>query len=513
MNPRMFGWSLTAAVLLALALSVHGAFAWTVAAPFACLAGDRRHWHHAAAFGALFAAAAAVPTQAPWLAETAQRYFALEPAGAWVAALVLTVPVAAIQGAALGVPLRLALGLRGAWAVAAGGAVWAVWERALLEVFPYYPWPSLAAAQADLVLPLLSTAILTQTGLTALTAAAGLSIGQAVRVHGNGGRMGRLLPAGAAAMLAAAAAAWMLASPPGGGDAECIIDAVDPGTAGPDLGRAVEITERWARSWPAPPDAVVWPESALPASPSTDSRLRDELLALSESLGAPLIAGGPRVSWDRDWNERRYNSAFRLQPGSGLVWYDKRRLVPFAEYWPAAPLPASPALRTTYVEAGEAAVLFDAGRCRLGILVCFEAQDPGLARRLAREGAAAVVVLSNDAPLGARAVAMEIRQARLRAAETGVPVLRVANGGGTIGALPTGGLAVSDAAVLRLRLAAVARLAPAVFLGPWILGGCVLLSALALVRGAVVHRRRTAALPVHSTRSPAPSRPPSRPSP
>jgi len=81
--------------------------------------------------------------------------------------------------------------------------------------------------------------------------------------------------------------------------------------------------------------------------------------------------------------------------------------VPFAEVWPTRLVARPTWLATDDVAVGGSAQPMRAGACRLGILICFEVERPILAARYAAEGADALVVLSNDAQLPARAGASE----------------------------------------------------------------------------------------------------------
>ncbi|MFQ5665060.1 MAG: nitrilase-related carbon-nitrogen hydrolase [Candidatus Binatia bacterium] len=133
--------------------------------------------------------------------------------------------------------------------------------------------------------------------------------------------------------------------------------------------------------------------------------------------------------WGSGWRQRLFNSVYRIDAAAPLQAYDKRALVPFAEYWPG-PLSVRPKwLEAAAVTPGTQPALFNAGGCRLGMLICFEAERPDLAREAVRSGADALLVVSNDADLPLPAVRREIAQARLRAVETGVPVVRAANRG------------------------------------------------------------------------------------
>lgn len=426
MSPAVLAAGFSAAVLLAAALRVHGACAWLVAAPFVILGRPDAGWRTSLAAGAAFGAGTGVVAHLGWVAETAGRYFAAPPSLAWSGAAALVIAVGVAQGALLGLGLRIALRARGVAGLLFAGGIWAAWDWGTLRLFPFYPWASLAAAQVDLPFALPAVAFAGQVGLTWATAAGGLAIGElATRVRG------RRPALSIGAIGVALAAATFLATAPPHGAALCSIEPVDANLAAPAATLEPYLTATRARAsrWREPPTVIAWPESSLPASPERDSRLLAELRAAAAELQTVLVAGGPRTGFDAAWSPRHFNSAYGVESDGGLQTYDKRRLVPFAEYWPLAPLPVPAPLATAPVAAGDEPGLFSVGSCRIGVLICFEAQRPDAARELAGRGADALLILSNDAALPAAARRMEIAQARLRAAETGLTVVRAANGG------------------------------------------------------------------------------------
>jgi apolipoprotein N-acyltransferase len=125
-----------------------------------------------------------------------------------------------------------------------------------------------------------------------------------------------------------------------------------------------------------------------------------------------------------------------------------------------------------------------AGACRVGVLICFEAERAGLARELAASGADAIVIASNDAELPPVAIATEAVEARLRAVETGLPVLRAANRGASLAIDRYGRDAGSTVDGLTALLVGPAEPAPAVHVGPFLLALCWLAAAAAVVTGA-----------------------------
>ena len=136
---------------------------------------------------------------------------------------------------------------------------------------------------------------------------------------------------------------------------------------------------------------------------------------------------------------------------------------------------------------GEARVLRlerDDGRVfMLAPLICFEDTDPVLARRAARLGAQAIVLMTNDSWFSYSIEPVQhAAQAVLRAIETGLPVMRVGNSGVTGVISPSGrarwledgeGRAIVDAAGVMCETVPVParpRVTPYVRFGDWPLG-------------------------------------------
>jgi apolipoprotein N-acyltransferase len=115
--------------------------------------------------------------------------------------------------------------------------------------------------------------------------------------------------------------------------------------------------------------------------------------------------------------------------------YDKRRLVPFAEY---APVDGVPGLGWRFdapggYTPGAEAVVFSRP-APFGVLICYEAIYPRLSRDLVRAGAQFLVNISNDAWFGTSAGleqhfaasvfrAVETRRALARGTNTGITAL------------------------------------------------------------------------------------------
>ncbi len=179
-----------------------------------------------------------------------------------------------------------------------------------------------------------------------------------------------------------------------------------------------------------PLDLVVWPEVAVPFL------LNDPQAPLWEIAGAapdvPVIIGAQRRE-----NGRVYNSMAVLGEGGEIgAVYDKYHLVPFGEYIPGRALADKIGLRAlaaqygTGYTPGPGPELLDLGPLGRALpLICYEAIFPHEIRR-ASARPDWMLMLTNDAWFGkALGPYQHFAQARARAIEMALPMLRVANTG------------------------------------------------------------------------------------
>lgn len=178
-----------------------------------------------------------------------------------------------------------------------------------------------------------------------------------------------------------------------------------------------------------PPDLIVWPETAIPTLMTYAQAQLD--LVTEAARGTPLITGINRS------NGLRYYNSFILLGQGGTVSriYDKAHLAPFGEYIPFGEWLGRFGVHGLAASGGGG---FSAG----GVQPLVEIPGIGAARALiCYEGIFAeeighkdrprlMVLITNDAWFGTAAGPYQhLAQARLRAIEQGVPMVRVANTG------------------------------------------------------------------------------------
>jgi apolipoprotein N-acyltransferase len=325
------------------------------------------------------------------------------------------------------------------------------------------------------------------------------------------------LPAVAAALLAATVAVlvWPTPAPPNGPPENRVLRAVlvpsDLGVPTPEassvrlrhyIGRTLSLVDSNSRSQrpaSAPPQLVIWPESASAGDVSRGKTL----VALNEV--ATLVNGDIILGSDTRDHGREYNSMYLVTSGPfDFQRYDKRQLVPFGEYVPAGFRALFGRKATAgdedYTVGDRAPVLSWRGR-QLGVAICFESTLPKHMALAVRNGAQVLIVIANDAWLTPAARTHHLRLTTLRALEVGRDALFVSNGG--LSAHVSGGQVVRDAPANGLPIAVEARLDTAQTLWvewgtkmPFALAGFVILVRL-VVRGLVgLWRPRSPGLPM-----------------
>jgi apolipoprotein N-acyltransferase len=179
-----------------------------------------------------------------------------------------------------------------------------------------------------------------------------------------------------------------------------------------------------------PPEIVVWPENAFTFHLEEEPLFRDAIARVLATADAELIAGGPSAT--RSDPPRYHNSVFLIDAsGSVLSRYDKRVLLPFAEY---LPLPGLDFVRRSFsvssFSPGEEIALLQSRAGPAGIIVCNEAMLPEVAAARVRRGATLLVSPSNDSWIpDTRFAQMMLNLVSLRAVEQRRYLVRASTSG------------------------------------------------------------------------------------
>ncbi|MEO1790365.1 MAG: apolipoprotein N-acyltransferase [Pseudomonadota bacterium] len=179
---------------------------------------------------------------------------------------------------------------------------------------------------------------------------------------------------------------------------------------------------------PGEPLLIVWPETAIPWRLSNAD---SALLQISEAGGEATVVLGLQRTGGGAW----FNSLIALDDGAVISLYDKHHLVPFGEYMPMGDL-----LRRFGIaglaenlagsfEPGPGPEVIDLPGIGVGLpLICYEAIFPRNIRGTERPDF--LIHITNDAWFGERVGPQQhLAQARMRAVEFGLPVMRAANTG------------------------------------------------------------------------------------
>jgi len=178
------------------------------------------------------------------------------------------------------------------------------------------------------------------------------------------------------------------------------------------------------------PDLVIWSETALSVI-LENAEPELEAIALAAD-GVPVVLGIQRFI-----GQRTFNSALYMDQGGVIrAIYDKHQLVPFGEYMPFGEVMARfgihgmAASRGGGFSAGPGARLMDLGALGHALpLICYEAVFPQFINS-APDRPDFLMQITNDAWFGALSGPYQhLAQARLRAIEQGLPMVRVANTG------------------------------------------------------------------------------------
>jgi apolipoprotein N-acyltransferase len=239
-------------------------------------------------------------------------------------------------------------------------------------------------------------------------------------------------------------------------------------------------------------DVIVWPESAVPALEENVRPFLTQMASLANENGSSLVMGLLRRDAARD---AYYNSIAAYALDQPVQWYDKRRLVPFGEFFPV-PQAVREWLRLMNLPYSD----FEPGRAdpealraageSLAPTVCYEdaygSEQLGLVRQ-----SSLLVNVTNDAWFGdSTAPHQHLDISRMRSLESGRAMLRATNDGVTALIDHDGRLLATlpqfKPGVLTGAVQPRAGLTPYVRFGNWPLLGVLWLAVVMIV---VLHRR------------------------
>ena len=190
---------------------------------------------------------------------------------------------------------------------------------------------------------------------------------------------------------------------------------------------------------------VVWPESARPKPlyhrldfPATYTM--PDVQRLARDTHAAILTGVEYVRMPNAKDYQLYNAALAVDQDGEMepVWAAKIYLVPFVERTPFMPV-LGPILSgggetmrwlSGRFEPGPEEAIVPVAGTKVGILVCFEELFPDLTRKLRRQGAELIAVITNDAWFGRTFFqGYQANILAMRAIESRISVVRAANTG------------------------------------------------------------------------------------
>jgi apolipoprotein N-acyltransferase len=381
-----------------------------------------------------------------WIATAFTFQSAMPPMLGWVAVFLLSLYLAIYPMLAVGLGWRFGKDNRLALMLALAGA-WAVAEWLRATMFTGFAWNPVGVALADT--PLLKTSGLVGTyGLSAMVVLIGGALWWLSKREFKG-------------PLAIAAPILLLWIIPTGrvpeGSSNKPIRIVQPNIGQQDKWRpgfeeiAARKLDLLTIKGPPKTRMVFWPEAAVTnplvdQRPATRWQTETERLRATRSLAAGdiLLTGALSLtSSDGRTVDGATNSVYVLAPlGEIIGRYDKAHLVPYGEYLPMRPLLSSIGLSRLapgdldfHPGPGPQTIALPGNWGRVGFQLCYEIVFSGeVVDRAARPDF--IFNPSNDAWFGRWGPPQHLAQARLRAAEEGLPVIR---------STPTGISALIDA--------------------------------------------------------------------
>lgn len=209
----------------------------------------------------------------------------------------------------------------------------------------------------------------------------------------------------------------------------------DPDLQGSNLDALEALTRRELDRLESKPAIVVWPETVITTPLDKRPALAEDLNAMADDFGIPLVFGTVRSAPSRRPAFYR-NSVVWIEPGAGLVAdFDKTRGVPFVESNPTFPgarylggflgeLMHGPRTEPMTEERPLR------GTHEFAVVLCYESVFPRLVQSRRSSRTLAILNLANDSWLQSESPSLqELAYTSFRAIEQRLPLVRVTDGG------------------------------------------------------------------------------------
>jgi apolipoprotein N-acyltransferase len=262
----------------------------------------------------------------------------------------------------------------------------------------------------------------------------------------------------------------------------------------------LRLAERIAAGEVRRPDVVIWPENSTDIDPFADSTVFEDIQRAVDAVGVPVLVGALSRGPDQEGPYRNVGIVWSPRTGPGET-YAKRHLVPYGEYIPMrdvlSPYISRLALVGSDKQPGTEPGVLEINGAVVGDVICFEIAYDEVVREAAPAGTQLLVVQTNNATyMGTGQIEQQFAIARLRAIETGRPVVVAATNGITGIVAPTGEVVErapvrSQAVLTATVLEPVTSQSWALRIGRWVEISLVLIAAVAALAGlGGRHRRR-----------------------
>lgn len=248
------------------------------------------------------------------------------------------------------------------------------------------------------------------------------------------------------------------------------------------------------------PDFIVWPETVVPDSIVTSPATREWISELAARSKSHMLVGAPHDQPATSGKPAtEMNGAYMFGPdGSLLGSYYKVHLVPFGEFVPwrkLLPFLERYRVRTVDVTPGKEHNLLKTDFGDVGVTICFESIFPEISRKVTRDGAKLLFVITNDGWFRTSPAAAQHHDFSVfRAVENRRYIVR--NGATGISSVidPYGRVLdqmdIWEQGVLYGDVSPRSDLTPYARFGNWFVYLSIAFSAIGLASGALVRKRR-----------------------